>query len=62
MPGVINGRHWLRQRIHHLEELLRGDPPPEQREVIEAELAQARQELRRSHGWAGWFLRGAGGP
>jgi hypothetical protein len=61
MSGVINSRHWLRQRIRHLEELLRDNPPPEQRGLIEAELAKAQQELRRSYGWAGWFLRGAGG-
>jgi hypothetical protein len=58
MPGVINGRQWLRQRIRHLEELLRGDPPAEQRQAIEAELAQARLELRRSYGWVGRLFRG----
>jgi hypothetical protein len=59
MPGVIDSRHWLRQRIGHLEELLRNDPPPEQRQAIEAELAQAREELRRSAGWVRWLLWGA---
>jgi hypothetical protein len=61
MPGVINGRQWLRQRIRHLEELLRSDPPPEQRALVEAELAQAREELRRSYGWFGRLLRVGGG-
>jgi hypothetical protein len=60
MPGVINRRQWLRQRIRHLEELLRDDPAPEQRELIEAELAQARQEIRRSYGWGSLFRRPGG--
>jgi hypothetical protein len=59
MPGVIDSRHWLRQRISHLEELLAKDPPPEQRQLIEAELASAREELRRSRGWVRWLLWGS---
>jgi hypothetical protein len=59
MSGVIDGRHWLRQRIAHLEEQLRNEPPPEERQAIEAELAQAREELRRSGGWVRWLLWGA---
>jgi hypothetical protein len=59
MPGVIDSRHWLRQRISHLEGLLRSDLPPEQRQAVEAELGQARDELRRSAGWVRWLLWGA---
>jgi hypothetical protein len=59
MPGVIDGRRWLRQRIAHLEEALQSDPPAGQRQQLEAELAGARQELRRTGGWRRWLLFGA---
>ncbi len=59
MPGVIDSRKWLRQRITHLEELLQSDPPDEQRQVIQAELDQARAELRRTSGWRRWLLWGS---
>jgi hypothetical protein len=59
MPGVIDGRRWLRQRIAHLEEMLRDDPPAEQRPHIEAELARARAELRSTGSWRRWLLWGA---
>jgi hypothetical protein len=62
MPGVIDSRRWLRQRIEHLEELLEADPPAEQRAGIEAELAQARMELQRSSPWRRWLLWGTRPP
>ncbi len=58
MPGVIDGRRWLRQRISYLEGVLSEDPPAEQRAQLETELAQARAELRRTHGWARWLFWG----
>jgi hypothetical protein len=58
MPGVIDGRRWLRQRIQHLETVLGDNPPPEQRPQLEAELAAARAELRRHGGWLRWLWRG----
>ncbi|HEY3811008.1 MAG TPA: hypothetical protein VGL49_06200 [Acidimicrobiales bacterium] len=58
MPGVIDGRRWWRQRIAHLEEALRGDLSDEQRAEIEAELAQARMELRSNRRWLSWLLWG----
>jgi hypothetical protein len=59
MPGVIDGRRWLRQRIQHLEEALAGDPPAELRPQLEAELAEARAELHRTGTWRRWLLWGA---
>jgi hypothetical protein len=55
VPGLIDGRGWLRQRIARLEEALRGDLPDEQRAAVEAELQQARGELRwsRVRRWLG---------
>ena len=55
MSGVIDGRRWLRQRIQHLEAVLSDNPPPEQRPLLEADLAAARAELRRSGGWRRWL-------
>jgi len=59
VPGVIDGRRWLRQRIAQLEELLAGDPPADQRAQIEAELDEAKAELHRTSGWRRWLLFGA---
>ena len=58
MPGVIDGRRWLRQRIEHLETMLGRDLPPDQRQLMEAELERARSELRRLR-WR-WLFRGTG--
>jgi len=60
VPGIIDGRRWLRQRIAHLEERLQAeDPSTEERAQLETELAEAKAELRRSAGWARWLLWGA---
>jgi hypothetical protein len=59
VPGVIDGRRWLRQRIARLEDLLGGDPPAEQRAQLETELAEAKAELHRMAGWRRWLLWGA---
>jgi hypothetical protein len=58
MPGVIDGRRWLRQRIEHLETVLGDNPPAEQRAQLEAELAAAKAELRRTGSWRRWLLWG----
>jgi hypothetical protein len=58
VPGVLDGRQWLRQRQQHLQQALDADPSPDQRLVIEAELAKVRAELRRSAGWRHWLLWG----
>jgi hypothetical protein len=59
MAGVIDGRRWLRQRIQHLEAQLRGDLNDDQRAHLEAQLAQARAELRheRRRRWLWWGPR-----
>ncbi len=62
MPGIIDGRRWLRQRIAHLEALLEEGPPPEQRVALEAELETARAELGRAGAWRRWLLWGARRP
>jgi hypothetical protein len=59
MPGVIDGRRWLRQRIAHLEAALAADPPDDQRARLQTELDAARAELRRARSWSRW-LRGSG--
>jgi hypothetical protein len=55
MPGVIDGRRWLRQRIAHLEAAISADPPDEQRARLQTELEAARAELRRTRRWFGWL-------
>src|ERR1700738_4560405 len=55
MPGIISGGAWLSDRRHFLQEELAKDPPPapDQRAVLEAELAAVNQQLadRKRHWW-----------
>jgi hypothetical protein len=61
MPGIVSGRAWLSERRRFLQEELAKDPPPQQRTVLEAELATVEQELKVSRGhWWRW-LAGFGG-
>jgi hypothetical protein len=62
VPEVIDGRRWLRQRIEQLEQQLGADPPADQRPQLEAELTEAKAELRRMSGWRYWLLFGARQP
>jgi hypothetical protein len=57
--GVIDGRHWLRQRIQYLEAQLREDLSDARRAQLEAELERARAELRheRRRRWLWWGSR-----
>jgi hypothetical protein len=56
VPGVIDGRRWLRQRIEHLEAELQSGPTEAERVQLQAQLDQARDELRRSRlrRWLFW--------
>jgi hypothetical protein len=62
VPGVIDGRHWLRQRIATLEEALQAELTADQRAPIEAELTMVRAELARRRGWRHWLLWGTPPP
>jgi hypothetical protein len=59
MPGVIDGRRWLRQRIQHLEAQLREEVSEARRSQLSSELEQARTELRRERRrrWLWWGSR-----
>jgi hypothetical protein len=55
VPGVIDGRRWLRQRIQVLEAELAAGPSEPERTVLEAELQQAKAELHRRGRWRVWL-------
>jgi hypothetical protein len=59
VPGIVEGRQWLEQRIAFLEAELSRDPSDGTRALIEVELATLREELRttRRRRWR-WFLWG----
>jgi hypothetical protein len=48
MSGIIDGRRWLEHRLAHLEAQLATDMPDDDRQVIEAEASEVRQELAAS--------------
>jgi hypothetical protein len=47
MPGVIDGKRWIAQRLKFLRERLAADPSAEQRAAIEAEIETLSAERRR---------------
>ena len=51
--GIIDGRHWVRTRLQHLEQARETVATDAEREAIDAEIAQLRAVQRR--GLARWF-------
>ncbi len=45
--GIIDGRHWVRTRLRHLEQARDTASSPEAVEAIDAEIAQLRAVQRR---------------
>jgi len=63
VPGIINGRQWVDERLRNLRAMLDANPSEELRTAIEAEIARlrpeaesARRRVRR------WFLWGGRPP
>jgi hypothetical protein len=59
VPGVIDGRRWLRQRVQHLEAQLQAEQSEAQRAQLQIELDRARAELGRTRRrrWLFWGAR-----
>ena len=52
--GIIDGRHWLKTRLRHLEQAREAASTPAEQELIDAEIAQLRAAQRRT-GLGRWF-------
>jgi hypothetical protein len=56
MAGIVEGHRWLQDRLRFLQGLLDDDPPADQRQAIEVEMAALREELRSTRwGLLRWF-------